>query len=50
MVKVIEKQEPREVGEGVLTLDESARAGAQRMLMAALGGRRVCRAPSRRAR
>jgi len=36
MLKVIEKQEPREVGEEVLTLDEIARASAQRMLMAAL--------------
>jgi len=36
MLKVIEKQEPREVGEEVLSLDEIARAGAQRMLMAAL--------------
>jgi len=36
MLKVIEKQEPREVGAEALSLDEIARAGAQRMLMAAL--------------
>lgn len=36
MLKVIEKQERREVGEEVVGLDEIAREGARRMLMAAL--------------
>jgi putative transposase len=36
MLKVIEKQEPREASGEHLLLDEIARAGAQRMLMAAL--------------
>ena len=36
MLKVIEQQEPREVGEEVLSLDAIARTGSQRMLMAAL--------------
>jgi len=37
MLKVADKQEEREAGEELLLLDEIARAGAQRMLMAALG-------------
>ncbi len=36
MLKVIEKRDEREAGEELLLLDEIARAGAQRMLMAAL--------------
>ena len=36
MLKVIENRDAREAGEEVLLLDEIARAGAQRMLMAAL--------------
>jgi putative transposase len=37
MLKVVEKQDAREAGEELLLLDEIARAGARRRLMAALG-------------
>ena len=36
MLKVVEKQDAGEAGEGLLSLDEIAREGARRMLMAAL--------------
>ena len=51
MLRVIEKQEEREAGEEVLLLDEIARRrAADADDGTQVGGRWLCRAPSRRAR